>query len=50
MKWDKDKVFRTTKPKKATSSLTIAELVKDLDDEAFVDFQYELDKIRLDKE
>ncbi len=41
---------KTPKPKKATSSLTIAELVKDLDDEAFVDFKYELDKIRLDKE
>ena len=41
---------KTPKPKKATSSLTIAELVRDLDDEAFVDFQHELNRIRLDKE
>ncbi len=41
---------KTPKPKKATSNMTIAELVKDLDDEAFVDFQHELNKMRLDKE
>jgi len=41
---------KTPKPKKAVSNITIAEFVKDLDDEAFINFQHELNKIRLDKE
>lgn len=38
------------KPKKATSSQnTIADLVKDMDEEAFLMFKYELEKLRLTK-
>lgn len=37
------------KPKKATSNITITDLVKDMDEEAFLMFKYELEKLRLTK-
>ncbi len=38
---------KTPKPKKTTSSETISSVVKDMTKEEFLDFKYELEKLRL---
>jgi len=40
---------KTPKPKKATSGQTISDVVKGMSKEDFLDFKYELEKLRLDK-
>lgn len=40
---------KTPKPKKATSSKTISDVVKVMNEEQFLDFKHELEKLRLNK-